>query len=744
VLVVTPQGDVDAGRLVSTLPPGWAVVNGDGGQVDSTGRTLTWDALSIPAFTTVSEQVILAAPSLPTLDGRFAVQATFGAELYQGDDRTIARSVSVLVAPRVVLEHSTLEVVDRSTLAVTDLPLDQAIYGEQRYSVFRVGFVVQNEDSSPVAWTPQLEYAPTGGGFSIVPSGEAILGLPFYTAPEWRPNNGPGGGTALKTGTEPVAGSSLHVGGDGGPVNGFLSMGVNPGPALLLPGLSYTVVSFSVRATADAPYLGSFSFRLTDDGQPFPAATSASVSLGLAPPLDLTPGQKSGVLVGSSPSVAYQLVSPMTGGAPLPRYPLQAEALPAASGASPHGPAAGDTCAICHSSHSGSYGNLLRGSGSQSATCFTCHNGSGAVSNVENQYAAVSSPDVPSDRAYFRHDALIATTHISADVNEFQDSLGKPILNRHTECADCHDPHLAVAADSTETPAGWTAPGALADISGFSVVNGAAGSSPTYTFTTSITLEYQLCFKCHSGATTLLSNAGYAPSREELDKGVEFNPANLSFHPIEAPGRNATPAMAASLAGTSPYKLWTFTTGSAIRCLSCHGDSKKFNLVTPPAAGSDLAVHANANRGLLLQPYRDRILTTAGALYDASNFALCYVCHAEAPFVDETGNARPDTNFRFHGLHVSGLPPEGPDGTNIDAPNNGSGQAICAECHFRIHSTIDRVGGQAEYPRLVNFAPDVTAPDSLVDPTGANAWTGPAAKTCTLTCHGFTHDKMPY
>jgi hypothetical protein len=108
-------------------------------------------------------------------------------------------------------------------------------------------------------------------------------------------------------------------------------------------------------------------------------------------------------------------------------------------------------------------------------------------------------------------------------------------------------------------------------------------------------------------------------------QGVELNPANLSFHPIEAPGKNTSRRWPNSLAGTSPYKLWSFTTDSTIRCVNCHGDYRKFDTTTPPAAGSDLAPHANAYRGNLMQNYRDRELKPYTEPYQSGDFALCFM-----------------------------------------------------------------------------------------------------------------------
>jgi len=204
----------------------------------------------------------------------------------------------------------------------------------------------------------------------------------------------------------------------------------------------------------------------------------------------------------------------------------------------------------------------------------------------------------------------------------------------------CHNSHQATATaarDSAQTAGGWDASRRLAGVSGVSVLNGVAGAAPAYTFlsgsmdsvTDPITLEYQLCFKCHSGFTKLPSPITDKPSKDSLDKGVEFNPENPSFHPVEAAGKNTTPAMAASLAGASTYKLWDFQITSTIRCLNCHASSATPGTAPLPQPGSALAPHTSSNRGILIRNYQDRVLkpmSGTDAAYSAGDFALCYVC----------------------------------------------------------------------------------------------------------------------
>jgi len=403
-----------------------------------------------------------------------------------------------------------------------------------------------------------------------------------------------------------------------------------------------------------------------------------------------------------------------------------------------HGPYAINTaqCDTCHRGHSAKGANLLV-KASQSSLCFSCHDGTGANANVQIQYDLKRPVNNAVTREYYSHDALTPSTHTRSELDEFGG-----LSNRHSECADCHNSHQAKAApDSAQVADGWDASGRLSGVSGVSVLNGAAGTAPAYTFlngiTNVMTREYQLCFKCHSGSTVLPPPIAGKPSTDLLDKAVEFNPNNPSFHPVEAAGTNQTPKMAESLAGSSPYKLWNFTPGSTVRCLNCHASSSTTD-VPLPLPGSALAPHTSSNRGILLRNYQDRVLKTTNAAYSAGDFALCYVCHGEAPFSSETATA---TNFKLHGLHLTKLAVKGAGGTDIDTPGAGQGNAICAECHFRLHSTTNKVGTQAvPGSRLVNFAPNVQPNGTTLSWTQGTTGSG----SCTLTCHGAPHNGYSY
>jgi len=202
-----------------------------------------------------------------------------------------------------------------------------------------------------------------------------------------------------------------------------------------------------------------------------------------------------------------------------------------------------------------------------------------------------------------------------------------------------------------------------------------------------------------------------------------------------------------SLAGTSPYKQWSFAPGDTVRCVNCHGDPQKWNATLPPngtdatAAGADLAPHTSNNRGILIQNYRDRVLKSSDEAYAAADSALCLVCHAEEGFVSNSSSA--PTNFSLHQKHLTIIGGKGNGGTDIDTPGAGQGNAVCAECHFRIHGTaLAYQVGDRTNTRLVNFAPNVL-PNSV---TGVLSWTatGIGTGSCTLTCHGYDHKAKGY
>ena len=417
----------------------------------------------------------------------------------------------------------------------------------------------------------------------------------------------------------------------------------------------------------------------------------------------------------------------------------------------PHGPytITTDRCAMCHRAHTGDGASMIT-EPTQSQLCLTCHDGTGAAQNVAGEYSAVPQ-NVPATRSYYRHDATAADAEVGHTLSVRDEFTG--VVNRHSVCTDCHNPHEARAGASTQATlsAPWKPSGALAAVSGLRVVNGDPGTTPTYTFldgqtpSTSMTAEYQLCFKCHSGNTTLLSNDGWTPSRYMLDKAKEFAPTNRSFHPVEAPGTNQTTAMQASLTDVyGSLRRWTLDAQSTVRCTNCHSGGPA---VAPDVSlGGTQPVHGSVYRGLLIANYQDRDLEPIHQDFAPTDFALCFTCHSERAY---STNDTTTTNFSKHRFHVAGIANWAGNnpltGLSIDVPGDGQGNATCSECHFRLHSTTFAVNNQPPGSRLVSFAPDVLPYNGILSftllPTDSN---GLSHGTCTLVCHGAPHDAKQY
>jgi predicted CXXCH cytochrome family protein len=746
-------------RLVATIPSGWTVAATGGGAVDPFSDSVTWAMGDVQADAQLAATMRLRAPLRSPAD-RPAWDAVFAGRLEHADGILDTASVRLRVAPEIIVEHATFARVDDVSQVPTYLWPDESLGGLGQLELFRIRFQVRNADLLSTVLTPGLQYRLAGAiDFADVPTVGPVEDMPFYLGTEWRPVAG-GEGTLPGPDEELIPGSALreHDRDDDTqePVGGRRMMQSSSARAFGLAGDSYSELEFTVKSSLALPFNQDFEFRLVDGGRPLQGAVIAVVRSGPQPPIILSPGQQDGIPVGPPVDasrlplgeVDFPLVTPgyvaaawpeinavpiyrlaiAVPTAPLTQYPLAADTY-----TSPHGPdvsLVSDTCAACHRSHTARTGYLLSTDAPQEALCFTCHgtSGLGSSSNVEAQYAAVPA-NVPDAREYYRHDV---------------------VANVNLECTSCHNPHNATAVASTQTTTGWTVAGAQGAVAGTVVTNGAAGSTPSYTYQDGTfghqpTREYEICFRCHTGSV-VASNTGQPPSRYQLDKGVELNFNNASYHPVEKAGNNRTTAMIDSLAGVSPYKLWDFTIDSTVRCVNCHGDPGKFSLSAKPAPGSDLAPHASQYRGILIQNYQDRVLQTHGEEYigdnQAADFALCYVCHAEEPFTNADSAA---TNFPYHQLHVSGIAGEGDGSTDIDAASAGQGNAICAECHFRIHGTAlaNNVGDRSN-SRLVNFAPNVmdfssgTAVGFTPKPVGGGRG------SCTLTCHGERHDALPY
>lgn len=380
-------------------------------------------------------------------------------------------------------------------------------------------------------------------------------------------------------------------------------------------------------------------------------------------------------------------------------------------------------CLNCHTPHGARDGQGLVPNLEyfrEEALCLACHDGSGPAStNISAELAKPGAhPVVP-----------VVGVHLTA---EGSSSAAFGVSKRHAECTDCHNPHAATAA------------GPLSGMSRVQVTNGVAGSVPGFTFVpqtnSGAVKEYELCFKCHSSWTT--RPAG------QTDLAMVLNPANESFHPVEAAGRNTSSQMTNSLAGGTA--LPHLTTASVLTCGDCHNNDaipRTVSLVsgytgavpTGPHGSNASGGNAALSTAVLRAPYRVTLKPRSSTNdYTANDFTLCFMCHSPAPFATSSENSRADTAFRYHGFHLNRLNNQGSGAGDINTPGAGQGNAICRECHYNTHGTrAAPFSGNRTYARGVNYAPNVQGPGGTGQPTWATG-------SCQVRCHGKNHNPETY
>lgn len=340
-------------------------------------------------------------------------------------------------------------------------------------------------------------------------------------------------------------------------------------------------------------------------------------------------------------------------------------------------------CRNCHDPHgyadaSGVIPQLLLQR--EEKLCITCHDGAPALRNVQSDFS----------KPYRHPTADLTGRHTSGEITP--EAFGRtPTNQRHAECEDCHNPHLT-RTDAFGAPAGSNASATTLGVSRVLPLNGLAGTVPMYTFlpasdtTSTPNAEYLLCFKCHSSWTT--QPVG------QTDLARVLNPANPSYHPVEAPGRDLT------LSPLSFTPGWSAS--SRTRCGDCHGSD--FGLTKGP--------HGSIYPGLLRAPYN----ATPGRRTMASN-ELCFSCHSYDVYANRNSGTTLQTASRFnapgaqlgHSAHVTG--------ENVP----------CVDCHTTHGST--------------------TLPSLLVTGRnpGLNSYTRTATGgTCAPTCHGSESYRVNY
>ncbi|MFA5843821.1 MAG: cytochrome c3 family protein [Coriobacteriia bacterium] len=243
----------------------------------------------------------------------------------------------------------------------------------------------------------------------------------------------------------------------------------------------------------------------------------------------------------------------------------------------------------------------------------------------------------------------VPRAHVSTEVALFE---------RHVECVDCHDPHLATST----VAAAPAVPGALSGAWGVAVTNDGVGSLVTYVETRGVAAEYELCLKCHSP---------WARLDGARDIASELNTRNASVHAVE-PTATGSEALEGSFEAS-------WTNGSTLYCGDCHGatdDSlvrgSHASTAGPLLRGAYLGVRSSNPAGLCFRCHKADVYasTFAGSLsrfYDGDLLhpALhafhsgetgsqmgfgCEVCHVSHGSQTLPHLLRPDSGFT-HGAN---------------------------------------------------------------------------------------------
>ena len=316
-------------------------------------------------------------------------------------------------------------------------------------------------------------------------------------------------------------------------------------------------------------------------------------------------------------------------------------------------------CENCHTSHKAGTPQRLLVFPKAEDNCLSCHNGHVAAGNLVPEFGKLSRHDVRATSGI--HDAAESITKGS----------------RHVACEDCHNPHAAHKAPASAPQA----PGTLAGVAGVS----AAGS-----VLAQVTMEYELCFRCHSDSHGK-SEASVSRIRPETNTRLEFSLDNPSFHPVEGAGRNPD----------VPSLIFPLRPNSLIYCTDCHNNNQG-----PRAGGKG----PDGPHGSAYAPLLERKLETRDFLAEsAASYALCYKCHNRDSIM---GNR----SFPLHAKHVA------------DA------RTACTTCHDS-HGTPGAT-------HLINFSKTYVSANSK----GQLSWNdeGRLQGSCSLSCHGKDHDALGY
>lgn len=238
-------------------------------------------------------------------------------------------------------------------------------------------------------------------------------------------------------------------------------------------------------------------------------------------------------------------------------------------------------CSACHITYSKKRSSLKN---ANIDVCLSCHG------SISQSMKAVAKADISSAfRKRYKHPVLETASYHTADEDLPEKSASAP---RHVSCQDCHRIHRSTRENPLE---------------------GVKGYSSRMERNIKATREYEVCYKCHSDSANL--------PYDKKNKHKEFDTSNMSFHPIEGPGRNVR----------VPSLVRPLNVSSTIDCTDCHGNDDPYGPKGP---------HGSNYEFLLKYDYRK----TEGSESQKS-YELCYTCHERQSILD-------NQSFKKHKEHV--------------------------------------------------------------------------------------------
>jgi predicted CXXCH cytochrome family protein len=312
-------------------------------------------------------------------------------------------------------------------------------------------------------------------------------------------------------------------------------------------------------------------------------------------------------------------------------------------------------CGSCHVGHGTPQTKMFIAS--QETACLTCHGGAAEQTVAQGKGLLVRAGPAANIAAEFNktsHHTLPGYTQPSTVSSTFARSMTVVAAAPNTaHCSDCHNPHYAVKAVR----------GGAVDATQPRQVTDSRGDRKA---------EYTICISCHGSSA--------AVNIQQL-----MTSSNASYHPLTAPGRNAS----------VPSLLQPYTAQSCVNCTSCHG-SDEAGILGPH--GSTFAPILKAN-----------YTTADGQAESAFQYALCYLCHNRATVLSSD-------SFSLHQLHIS------------------QQNASCYTCH--------NSHGSTQYAHLISFNPRVVLSNSRGQLSYQSL--GVQRGQCNLLCHGVDHVNRSY